>query len=349
MVASQKALSIPPRQSFFYSNFMNMNIPLLEVKNLCISFPTPEGWIQVVDHLNFSVDKGQCLGIVGESGCGKSVALSSLLGLTEWSKGRIDSGEILFDGKDLNQIKSSEWRSIRGAKIAMIFQDPMTALNPLKTCGDQVLESLAQSLGLKSNSHDAEKEVVDLFAELGMSEPEKRFRQYPHELSGGLRQRIVIAMALIGKPQLILCDEPTTALDVTIQAQIIDLLKELQQKRNLTMIFVSHNMGVIKKIAQNVLVMYAGRGAEFASVQELFENPSHPYTQNLLKSIPNPFETPRERLATIPGKVPAPQDFTQGCRFFERCSKAQKECENRKPNWQFKNEFHRVDCIHEEV
>jgi peptide/nickel transport system ATP-binding protein len=303
---------------------------ILSVQDLSISFNTPAGWLRVVDGLSFEIKKGDCLGIVGESGCGKSVALASILGLTTWANGRIDAGKILFEGQNLLECNSEDWRRVRGRKISMIFQDPMTALNPLKKCGDQVAEVL--TLNTENKESEAVKaKVIALFEELGIPEPRLRYDQYPHELSGGLRQRIVIAMALIGEPELILCDEPTTALDVSIQAQILELLKDLQKKRKLTMIFVSHNMGVIKQISDFVMVMYAGRAVEKTSREHLFANPSHPYTQKLLQSIPDPFLKIEGPLATIPGKVPSPREFVQGCRFYNRCEKVQKDCASRLP------------------
>jgi len=307
---------------------------ILEVKNLKTSFFTEEGEVRAVDDVSFNVYKGKTLGIVGESGCGKSVTSLSIMRLIPEPPGKIVGGEILYKGKDLVKMSMDEMRSIRGNEISMIFQEPMTSLNPVFTIGNQIVEAvlLHQDVSPKA----AREKAIDQLKLVGIPSPEKRIDDYPHQLSGGMRQRVMIAMALSCNPHVLIADEPTTALDVTIQAQILDLLRDLQQKVGMGLMLITHDLGVIAEVAHEVVVMYAGRVAEQGTVREIFKNPKHPYTKGLLNSIPTLAKDPtgkvkKKRLETIPGIVPNLLELPKGCRFQERCTYVQDACRGVEP------------------
>ncbi len=298
---------------------------MLEVKNLKTEFRTEDGTFFAVDDVSFQVQNGKTLGIVGESGCGKSVTSLSILRLIQ-SPGRIAGGEILFNGKDLLKMSEEEMRSIRGNDIAMIFQEPMTSLNPVFTIGDQIDETIR--LHQKNLTPAQVKErTIEMLRLVNIPAPEKRYAEYPHQLSGGMRQRVMIAMALSCNPKLLIADEPTTALDVTIQAQILDLMRNLKKDFGASMILITHDLGVVAEMCDEVIVMYAGKVVEHGSVEDIFYRPKHPYTRGLLDSIPH-FETGHrmEKLRTIPGMVPSLSNLPKGCRFYERCQKRQDNC-----------------------
>ncbi|MBC9984886.1 MULTISPECIES: ABC transporter ATP-binding protein [Haloferax] len=302
--------------------------PLLSVENLRTSFYTDKEVIRAVDGISFDIFRGETVGIVGESGSGKSVTARSIMRLVE-KPGRIENGRIMYDGEDLLDKSAKQMRSIRGGSIAMVFQDPLTSLNPVYTVGNQIKEALRLHRGLSGSA--ATKEAIELLEAVGIPDAHRRVREYPHQFSGGMRQRAVIAMALACDPELLICDEPTTALDVTIQAQILELLEELQEERDLGIMFITHDMGVIAEIADRVNVMYAGEIVESAPVVELFESPKHPYTQGLLNSIPGQGLDEGEQLATIEGDVPTPNEDPTYCRFAPRCPKAFTECDTVHP------------------
>ena len=297
---------------------------LLDIQGLTTHFFTRAGVIKAVDNLNLRLQKSRVLGLVGESGCGKTMTALSILNLVPYP-GKIVSGKILFEGRDLLALSSGEMRAVRGAKISMIFQEPMTALNPVFTVGNQIAEVLTAHQDLTKKS--AMEEAVRLLKSVGIPSPEKRVDEYPHQLSGGMRQRVMIAMAIACKPSLILADEPTTALDVTIQAHILELLGTIQAEMGMAMILVTHDLGLIAERAHEVAVMYAGRIVEQADTRELFANPQHPYTRGLMASIPRPGEAGKTRLTTIPGTVPRLSDLPKGCTFFPRCGIKTAQCE----------------------
>ncbi len=280
--------------------------------------------MKAVDNLSLRLQKGRVLGLVGESGCGKTVTALSILNLVPYP-GKIVSGGILFEGRDLLALPSDEMRKIRGAKISMIFQEPMTALNPVFTVGNQIAEVLTTHLDVTNSQ--AFNTAIELLHSVGIPSPEKRVREYPHQLSGGMRQRVMIAMAIACKPSLILADEPTTALDVTIQAHILELLGQIQKEMGMAMILVTHDLGLIAERAHEVAVMYAGLIVEQADTTELFANPLHPYTRGLMASIPKPGEGRKTRLRTIAGTVPKLYDLPEGCRFSPRCEISTRQCE----------------------
>ena len=297
---------------------------LLDVKDLKTYFYTDSGVAKAVDGVTFSVDKGKVLGIVGESGCGKSVTSLSIMRLVDPVTGKNEGGEILFDGTDILKLPEPEMRKLRGNRISMIFQEPMTSLNPVFTIGYQIEESLILHKGMDKKA--ARQQAIPLLELVGIPEAGKRVDEYPHQLSGGMRQRVMIAMALAGDPELLIADEPTTALDVTIQAQILDLLKSLQKKLNMSIIIITHDLGVISEMADEVVVMYAGEIVEKAKTRELFDDPKHPYTVGLMNSVPDVDEDV-ERLRTLEGLVPSLYDMPKGCRFAPRCQFACPECE----------------------
>ncbi|MFQ5877346.1 MAG: ABC transporter ATP-binding protein [Acidobacteriota bacterium] len=308
---------------------------LLEVTDLCIHFPTPEGVVRAADRVCFHVDEGETLGLVGESGCGKSATAISLLRLVP-QPGRIVSGRILYKGTELTALPEREMRRYRGREIALIFQEPMTALNPVFTVGYQIAEGLIVHRMMRRRR--ALEEAARLMAMVRIPDAARRVRDYPHQMSGGLRQRVMIAMALACRPSLLVADEPTTALDVTIQAEILDLLKRLKEELGLSMILISHNLGVIAETANRVAVMYAGRIVETAPVRELFADPKHPYTAGLLRSVPRLGERGdggpggrRARLKAIDGSVPELARLPAGCPFHPRCPDAMPECREREP------------------
>ncbi len=300
---------------------------LLKVKGLKTYFFTEDGVVKAVDGIDFTLRPGEVLGIVGESGCGKSVTSMSLLRLIG-APGEIVEGEIMFGEDDLLDLSEEEMRNIRGNRISMIFQQPTTALNPVFTVGDQIKEALKVHKGL--DDAEADKRCEQLLALVGIADPRRRMASYPHQLSGGMCQRIMIAMGLACNPELLIADEPTTALDVTIQAQILDLMRELREKINTAIILITHDLGVVAEMVDNVLVMYAGKVVEYAPVKELFAAPKHPYTQGLLASIPV-LGVVKEELDTIPGTVPSLLNLPAGCRFATRCPYRMERCDQEEP------------------
>ena len=303
---------------------------ILEVNDLVTAFDTEAGRIRAVDRVSFKVGKGRTLGVVGESGCGKSVTALSIMRLLPNPAGEIEQGEIRFEGKDIVRLPAEEMQKIRGRKISMIFQEPMTALNPVHRIGKQIGEVFRLHYSGMNNA-EILKESIKLLDRIGMPDPEKRIHEYPHQISGGMRQRVMIAMALACRPDILIADEPTTALDVTIQAQILDLIHELQQDTNMSVIFITHDLGVIAEICDDVVVMYAGKVVENAPVIEIFESPKHPYTRGLLASIPK-LETKRKsRLSIIEGRVPSLDELPKGCRFSNRCPYVMDICTTASP------------------
>jgi len=290
--------------------------PLLEVKNLDIAFNTERGQIRPVRDVALSIYPGQTVALVGESGCGKSVTSLSILRLIPEPPGKILSGQIFFEGRDLLRLRENEMRAVRGKEIAMIFQEPMTSLNPVYTIGDQIAEAVV--LHQHVNQEHAYKIAEDALHDVGIADPRRRLGEYPHQMSGGMRQRVMIAMALSCRPKLLIADEPTTALDVTIQAQILELLRKLQRDRGMSILLITHDLGVVAENADVVAVMYASRIVEVATVEDLFDCPQHPYTEGLFRSIPKLGHT-KDRLETIPGQVPNPARFPTGCKFHTRC------------------------------
>lgn len=295
---------------------------LLTVNNLTTVFNTKKEQIPAVENVSFSIKAGETLGIVGESGSGKSVTALSIMRLIS-EQGEIIDGEIILEDQDLLQLSESEMRKIRGNKISMVFQEPMTSLNPVFTIGNQLVETILSHQ--KISKQDAKNLAIQMLKNVNIPSPEDRLKQYPHQLSGGMRQRVVIAMALACRPKLLIADEPTTALDVTTQAQILQLIKELKEKMNTSVMLITHNMGVVAAAADQVIVMYCGRIVEYADVKTIFRNPQHPYTVGLLQSIPKMNEK-QEKLYSIKGSVPMPGEIKQGCRFKTRCQFASKRC-----------------------
>jgi len=300
---------------------------LLKVKGLKTYFFTEEGVVKAVDGVDFTLAPGEVLGIVGESGCGKSVTSMSLLRLIS-PPGEIVEGEIIFNGEDLLELSDDEMRNIRGNRISMIFQQPTTALNPVFTIGDQIREALMVHKGL--SKEEAHKRGEQLLAMVGIPDARRRMDAYPHQLSGGMCQRVMIAMGLACNPELLIADEPTTALDVTIQAQILDLMRDLREKINTAIILITHDLGVVAEMVDNVLVMYAGKVVEYAPVRELFADPKHPYTQGLIASIPV-LGVKKDQLDTIPGTVPSLLNLPPGCRFASRCPYRMERCDQEEP------------------
>jgi peptide/nickel transport system ATP-binding protein len=320
--------------------------PLLQVKGLKTHFFTDEGVVRAVDGIDFHIDAGETLGIVGESGCGKSVTALSVMRLIPTPPGRIVQGQILYNGRNLIDLPPNQMRKIRGKEISMIFQEPMTSLNPVFTVGEQIAEAVRLHEGL--GRRDAMDKTVEMLKLVHIPNAERRVKEYPHQLSGGMRQRVMIAMALSCNPKLLIADEPTTALDVTIQAQILELLNELKEKLHMAIMLITHDMGVIAETAQRVIVMYAAEVVEEASVTELFKEPLHPYTQGLLRSIPriDLAATQRVRLAQIPGTVPTLRGALKpGCRFAPRCSLAQPSHFENTPPLKEVRPGHKVACF----
>ena len=302
--------------------------PILKVNGLCTEFRTVDSTVRAVDGVDLELYAGETLGIVGESGCGKSVTALSIMQLLPKGVGKVVEGEIVFDGKDMLKLPHNELLKLHGRDMAMIFQEPMTSLNPVFTIGYQLSEVLRYHKGM--NKKDAMEKAVQLLKDVGISRPEMIVKNYPHELSGGMLQRVMIAMGLSCNPKLLIADEPTTALDVTIQAQILDLMTKLKKEYNTGILMITHNMGVVAEVCDRVNVMYAGYVVETADVNDLFDNPSHPYTQGLLKCIPS-IDEDREVLDTIEGTVPPPYAMPKGCRFAPRCPYAKPECEATRP------------------
>ena len=305
-----------------------MNEKVLEVKNLKTYFYTDEGEIPAVDGVDFSLERGETLAIVGESGCGKSVTSLSILRLIATPPGKIVDGEILYNGRDLLKLSEKEMRSVRGNDISMIFQEPMTSLNPVFTVGKQIMESLIYHQNM--TKEQARERAIEMLRLVDIPNPEKCINNYPHNLSGGMRQRVMIAMARACNPKVLIADEPTTALDVTIQAQILKLMAELQKKTETGIILITHDLGIVAQIARNVMVMYAGEAVEYADVRSIFKDPRHPYTIGLLKSIPSIHET-QDELYTIKGMVPSPKNLPKGCLFAPRCEYATERCLQERP------------------
>ena len=318
---------------------------LLDVKNLKTYFFTDEGVVRAVDGVDLYIEKGETLGVVGESGCGKSVTALSIMKLIPQPPGRIVEGEIRYNGTNLVDLPPNKMRKIRGKEISMVFQEPMTSLNPVFTVGEQIAEALRLHEGL--GRREAMDKTVDMLKLVHIPNAERRVKEYPHQLSGGMRQRVMIAMALSCNPKLLIADEPTTALDVTIQAQILELLNELKAKLRMAVMLITHDMGVIAETAQRVVVMYAAKVAEEAAVGELFKEPLHPYTQGLLRSIPriDLAATERRRLETIPGTVPTLRgDIAPGCRFAPRCPFVKSVCTEKDPVLKEVKPGHKVSC-----
>jgi oligopeptide/dipeptide ABC transporter ATP-binding protein len=323
--------------------------PLLEIDNLQTHFFTPAGVVRAVDGVSYSVRPRETLGVVGESGCGKSVTALSILRLVASPPGKIVGGSIRFEGRNLLDLRESDMEDLRGNDIAMIFQEPMTSLNPLLTIGRQIAEAVELHRGL--SRREAWDEAVEMLRRVHIPEPERRVHAYPHQLSGGMRQRAMIAMALSCNPKLLIADEPTTALDVTIQAQILDLMRELQDTTGAAIVLITHDMGVVAENADRVVVMYAGRKVEEASADDLFDQPGHPYTKGLLGSLPNlevaaQTDTRRARLAEIKGMVPSLMNLPQGCTFAPRCGFATKECRAAFPPLAEHRPGHWIACWH---
>ena len=306
-----------------------MSKKILEVKNLSVSFNTYAGEVKALRDISFSVDRGETLAIVGESGSGKSVTVQTVMRLIPMPPGEIKGGEILFDGEDIVKVSDERMRQLRGGKIGMIFQDPMTSLNPTIKVGKQIMEGIL--IHKRVSEREAKKQAIEMLKKVGIPKPEERFNQYPHEFSGGMRQRAVIAIALSCEPDLLICDEPTTALDVTIQAQILELINELKRELNIAVILITHDLGVVAETADRVVVMYAGEKLEEAPVEELFKNPKHPYTWGLLKSLPRLDMSSSEKLSSIPGTPPDLLKPPAGDPFAPRSEYAMKIDYERKP------------------
>ena len=314
---------------------------LLEIKNLKTSFFTHVGEVQAVGGVSIDLNKGEAIGIVGESGSGKSITMMSLMRLLA-DNGKIKEGQVIFDGRDLTKLTENEMQNVRGNEIGMIFQDPMTSLNPVLTVGTQIMEPLMKHKKMtKQEAHDKAIQMLNL---VGIPSPESRIKQYPHEFSGGMRQRVMIAMALVCEPKLLIADEPTTALDVTIQAQILELMKDLKQKINTSIILITHDLGVVADVCERINVMYGGLIAETGTKQDIFYRPKHPYTWGLLRSIPNPKSAVKERLKPIDGQPPDLLKPPVGCPFGDRCEYAMKVCMQQRPPLFEVGEGHRAAC-----
>ena len=320
--------------------------PLLQVSGLVTEFRSREGIFRAVDEVSFQLKKGETLGVVGESGCGKSVTSLSIMRLVPDPPGRISAGRIRFQGEDLLEKSPAAMRAIRGRDISMIFQEPMTSLNPVYTVGEQIIEAIR--LHEPVSPREARERAVEMLRRVRIPSPEQRVDDYPHQMSGGMRQRAMIAMALACRPKLLIADEPTTALDVTIQAQILDLLRELREETGTSIILITHDLGVVAELAHRVVVMYAGSIVEEASVISLFRDPQHPYTLGLLGSIPK-LEVDEGRLTAIDGTVPNPYHMPQGCRFHPRCPFADEQCQRGQPPLELVRPGHRVACWHAPV
>ncbi|WP_041207932.1 ABC transporter ATP-binding protein [Aeromonas jandaei] len=320
-----------------------MSSPMLTVRDLEVTFTVDGDELKVLDGVSFSVAPGQTLGLVGESGCGKSVTALAIMGLLPRPHGRVVAGTIDFEGEDLLALPPEQMHRVRGNRISMIFQEPMTALNPVQTVGEQLMEVFR----LHRPEYDKAQRkaaAIAMLQKVGIPEPAQRFAVYPHNLSGGMRQRVMIAMALACEPNLLICDEPTTALDVTIQAQILDLMKELQAETSMAILFITHDLGVVAELCDEVVVMYAGRAVEQADVFELFDHPRHPYTHGLMSSIPRLEDEPKSLLKTIKGQVPALHEMPAGCRFANRCPHATDLCISAIPAVEQLNPRHHVTC-----
>lgn len=314
---------------------------ILEIKNLTTELYSDRGTIKAVDNVSFKLEKGEILGLVGESGCGKSMTSMSIMRLLDEKNSKV-SGQVLFEGKNLLSLSEKEMNEIRGNKIAMIFQDVMTSLNPLMTIGQQIMEPMMVHKNMPKK--EARQEAIRLLDAVGIPMPEKRVDEYPNSLSGGMRQRVMIAIALSCTPQILIADEPTTALDVTIQAQILELMKKIREEFGTSIIMISHDLGVISEMCDRAAVMYCGNIVEQASIDTIFEKPMHPYTRGLLKSIPT-LDEKVDELYSIPGIVPALYDLPEGCKFADRCERATDECKKAQPQWVEVEKDHFVRCL----
>ncbi|MBR4880165.1 MAG: ABC transporter ATP-binding protein [Clostridia bacterium] len=319
---------------------------LLDVQHLVTSFTSDRVKTVAVEDVSFKVYEGETVGIVGESGSGKSVTSMSVMRLIEAPSGKIESGKIMFDGKNLLELSEKEMQKVRGHEISMIFQEPTTSLNPTKLCGDQIAESLIIHQG--KSKDEAHKMAVEMLRLVGIPLPEQRAREYPHQLSGGMRQRVMIAIALACSPKLLIADEPTTALDVTIQAQILKLMRELKEKMGMSIMLITHDLGVVAEMSERVIVMYLGKIVEEAEAVELFKNPKHPYTMGLMKSIPT-LETPKGKLYTIEGFIATADNKPSGCGFHPRCPYAMEICKTKTPEYTYLENGHRYACHLSEV
>ena len=317
-----------------------MDTPMLQVKNLCTSFNVDAGEVRAVNGISFNLDKGKVLGIVGESGSGKSVTAYSIMRILV-EPGKIVGGEILFNGEDIVKYSKKQMREFRGKRVSIIFQDPMTSLNPTFTIGNQLREAIL--LHTDRNRAEANARALEMLQLVGVNEPEKRLKQYPHELSGGMRQRVMIAMALACEPDILIADEPTTALDVTIQAQILELMKDLQKKMGMAIIMITHDLGVIADMCDEIIVMYAGRVCERGTVDEIFYNPRHEYTKGLLRSIPT-LNGGHDKLIPIAGSPVDLTNLPKGCAFASRCDRCMKICLTEQPEEVRVNDFHIASC-----
>jgi len=301
---------------------------ILEIRHFSVDFHTTEGTVHAINSLDYELQAGETLGIVGESGSGKSVSSLGLMRLIPNPPGEITDGEILFHEQDLLKLSEKEMEKIRGNKISMIFQEPMTSLNPILTCGDQIAESLIYHRNMKKK--EALREAEKLMCDVGIANADKRLHEYPHQMSGGMKQRIMIAMALACEPDILICDEPTTALDVTIQAQILDLIRKLNREKGTSIIMITHDFGVVSELCERVIVMYTGKIVEEAPAEKIFEKPLHPYTEGLIESIPQIMDQ-RKTLSTIDGTVPNPTETITGCSFWPRCRYATEKCKTEEP------------------
>ncbi|SOC38496.1 ABC transporter ATP-binding protein [Ureibacillus acetophenoni] len=319
-----------------------MKEKLLEITNLKTYFFTDTGQVPAVNGVDFYIHEGETLGVVGESGCGKSVTSLSVMRLLTDTPGKVVDGSIRFKGKDLLSLSEKEMRKIRGNEIAMIFQEPMTSLNPVYTIGEQIGEAV--KLHLKYNKKEAKNHVINMLKLVGIPRAEEIINEYPHQLSGGMRQRIMIAMAMACNPTLLIADEPTTALDVTIQAQILELMKKLKKEKATSIMLITHDLGVVAEMCDRVIVMYAGKVVEEAEVTEIFDNPKHPYTKGLLNSIPK-LGQKMDRLDSIPGNVPTPANMPKGCKFAPRCSQVMDICKENEPDLIQVEDGHKCRCF----
>jgi len=315
---------------------------LLQINDLVVEFQTPGGVLQAVNGISYAVSSGEIVAIVGESGSGKSVSALTILGLVPMPPGRIVNGEIFFDGSDLLQLDDEALREIRGSDIAMVFQEPMTSLNPVLSIGRQLTEGMKIHLGL--TQQEANQRGIEVLSMVGISDPEDRLKQYPHQLSGGMRQRVMIAIALSCKPKLIIADEPTTALDVTIQAQVLSLMEDLCRQMDVALILITHNLGIVARYAERVNVMYAGRIVETGPAMKVYANPSHPYTVGLLRSVPSLDQERGRQLDPIPGNPPDMASLGEGCAFAPRCRFAQERCRNEIPSLTAVDDEHYSAC-----
>ncbi|MDP4083265.1 MAG: ABC transporter ATP-binding protein [Bacillota bacterium] len=317
--------------------------PILKIKDLKVSFQSQKKFIPAVDGISFELKEGEILGIVGESGSGKSVTSLTAMGLIPTPPGKVEKGEIIFDNKDLTTLSEKEWRKIRGNQISMIFQEPMTSLNPLFTVGNQLVEAIRLHTDLSKKA--ANNRSIELLKLVGIPRAEGIIKEYPHQLSGGMRQRVMIAMAMACNPKILIADEPTTALDVTIQAQILALMKDLNKKTETSIILITHDLGVVSEICERVIVMYSGQIVEQGDVRTILKDPKHPYTKGLLKSVPD-LRGKKDRLYSIPGSVPTPGTIHQGCRFADRCSESFGRCRMESPElYQTEKAGHEVRCF----